>query len=98
MLGAAAGLDLRAEHLVGGEIWYDFLGNNRYRVTLRIYRDCNSSGATLDPQAAVTAFDGLTGQQIANFSFSKGPTIGLPASTGSPCLGAPPNVCTEYAD
>lgn len=46
-----------AEHLVGGEIWYDYLGNNRYRITLRIYRDCNSSGATLDPQAAITAFD-----------------------------------------
>lgn len=90
--------ELRAEHLVGGEIWYDYLGNNRYRVTLRIYRDCNSTGATLDPQAAVTAFDGATGQQIANFSFLKGTTIGLPASTGSPCLGAPPNVCTEYAD
>ena len=98
VLGAAAGLDLRAEHLVGGEIWYDFLGNNRYRVTLRIYRDCNSSGSPLNTQAVVTAFDGLTGQQIANFSFNKGATIGLPASTGSPCLGAPPNICTEYAD
>jgi gliding motility-associated-like protein len=94
----AASSPVWAEHLVGGEIWYDYLGNNRYRVTLRIYRDCNSSGATLDPQAAITAFDGATGQQVANFSFLKGPTIGLPASTGSPCLGAPPNICTEYAD
>jgi hypothetical protein len=35
-------------HIVGGEVYYDFLGKSsdnkdRYRVTLKIYRDCNTS-------------------------------------------------------
>lgn len=45
-----------ATHIVGGELFYDFLGKtangkDRYRITLRIYRDCLNG---------VAAFDGLS--------------------------------------
>lgn len=30
----------RATHISGGEIYYDCLGNNQYRITLVVYRDC----------------------------------------------------------
>src|SRR3954471_14629925 len=38
----------RASHIVGGGVFYDFLGKaadskDIYRVTLKIYRDCNSA-------------------------------------------------------
>ncbi len=33
-------LSAQATHLSGGEIYYDCLGNDQYRVTLVIYRDC----------------------------------------------------------
>ncbi len=33
--------DLQAFHIVGGEITYKCLGNDNYRVSLTVYRDCN---------------------------------------------------------
>jgi len=30
----------KASHIIGGEIYYDSLGNNQYKVTIEIYRDC----------------------------------------------------------
>ncbi len=35
-------------HLVGGVITYEYLGNNQYEVTLRVYRDCAGGGAEFD--------------------------------------------------
>ncbi|NVK63669.1 MAG: hypothetical protein HWE22_03735 [Flavobacteriales bacterium] len=29
-----------ASHIVGGELYYDSLGNDTYRVTFEVYRDC----------------------------------------------------------
>lgn len=41
MLGLWAALPAAASHLQGGDLTYASLGNNRYRVTLHIYRDCS---------------------------------------------------------
>ncbi len=43
---------LHAAHIVGGEMYYDCLGNNDYRFTMKVYRDGNPQG----PNAA-TSFD-----------------------------------------
>jgi len=37
-----------ATHIVGGEIYYDYLGSNQYRVTLKVYRDCDNGLAGFD--------------------------------------------------
>jgi len=31
---------LRATHLMGGQITYECIGPNRYRITVKLYRDC----------------------------------------------------------
>ncbi|MCC6838872.1 MAG: gliding motility-associated C-terminal domain-containing protein [Flavobacteriales bacterium] len=36
-----------ATHISGGEIYYECLGGNQYRITLVVYRDC--AGVNLDP-------------------------------------------------
>ena len=36
-----------ATHMSGGEIYWDCLGNNQYRITMVIYRDC--AGINVDP-------------------------------------------------
>ncbi len=33
----------RADHTAGGQIYYDYLGNNKYKITIEFYRDCNSA-------------------------------------------------------
>ncbi|MBK6902730.1 MAG: gliding motility-associated C-terminal domain-containing protein [Saprospirales bacterium] len=34
------GSDLKASHIVGGDITYKCLGNNKYEIILNVYRDC----------------------------------------------------------
>jgi hypothetical protein len=49
-----------ASHIVGGEIFYDYLGNNTYQITLKLYRNCNTSClgcAPYDNPEYVTIFD-----------------------------------------
>jgi hypothetical protein len=38
----------KASHIVGGDIYYDYLGSNNYRFYITLYRDCNSTGAQYD--------------------------------------------------
>ena len=38
-----------AHHIVGGEIYYDYLGNNQYRISITIYRDVLAGVAYDDP-------------------------------------------------
>lgn len=56
-----------ASHIVGGEITYECLGNNRYRIFLTVYRDCENANpsALFDNPAAIGFFDGA-GQNLIN--------------------------------
>lgn len=87
---------LQAAHLVGGQITYTCNGNNNYTITLKVYRDCNSSGALLDNSAIIGIFDGVNGNLISSHSVNRGAITQIPNSTGNPCMTAPPNLCTEY--
>ena len=43
-----------ATHIIGGEMYYDHLGGNQYKVTLALYRDCgpdNQNGTGFDALA-----------------------------------------------
>lgn len=61
--------NIYANHLVGGELTYECLGDNQFRVDLTIYRDCNSDGAPFDNPAALFLKDPNTGDflQYENF-------------------------------
>lgn len=47
-------LNLDATHIVGGEISYKSLGNKRYEVTFKIYRDCIGGQAPFDGDPSFT--------------------------------------------
>ncbi len=47
LLFALTSITARATHMSGGEIYWDCLGNNQYRITLVVYRDC--AGINVDP-------------------------------------------------
>jgi gliding motility-associated-like protein len=84
-----------AYHIVGGEIYYDCLGGNNYRITLKVYRDCYTTlGAALDNPAIVSIFD-ASGSFINNLSLSLPGSTVLPPIINNPCFTPPVDVCVE---
>ncbi|MDP4953132.1 MAG: hypothetical protein NWQ53_05770, partial [Flavobacteriales bacterium] len=56
-----ASFSSRATHLVGGEVFYEHLGNDEYLITLKVYRDCgatNTNQTGFDQFASVGIFIG----------------------------------------
>jgi gliding motility-associated-like protein len=89
-----------ATHIVGGEMYYDYLGNNQYRITLKIYRDCLNGQAQFDENASITVRD-AAGNVIGGDWGTGVYGMGAPAinmilpSINSKCIQAPNNVCVE---
>ncbi len=94
---------VRAEHIKGGEMYYEYLGtgsaanSSRYRITLKLYIDCNANNpGQIDAQIPFTVFDRGTGSQV-------GTTLTAPNTSeqfinydpnSNPCITNPPNgVC-----
>ena len=87
---------VKASHIVGGEMYYDCLGGTQYRVTLKVYRDCASTGAAYDDPLPITVFNGA-GAQIFNFDIAFPGSIILPVVFSNPCVNIPSGICVEEA-
>lgn len=89
-------LELFASHIVGGDIYYDYLGNNNYRITVVLFRDCASTGAEYDNPMSVGIFNSsnvLVQEVLIPFPGS----VVLPVILNNPCVTPPANICTERA-
>ncbi len=83
-----------ATHVMGGELIYKYLGNNKYEFTVKLYRNCSPGGAQAPKTATIRIkYGNTTG---AN---PKLPLISIINITDTisndPCLVVPPNVCVE---
>lgn len=97
LIGFAMPKKALATHIVGGELYYDCLGNNQYRITLKVYRDCGpNSQAPYDDPANVSVF-GANNQLLQNLSINFPGSTNVPFVASNPCFQAPPNVCVEQA-
>lgn len=85
-----------ATHIVGGEIFYDFLGGNNYRITLKLYRDCFTGLAPYDNPATIFIFDN-SGNFVDSVEIPFPGSIVLPVSVNNPCFIPPTNICVEEA-
>ncbi|MFN2428963.1 MAG: PKD domain-containing protein [Cryomorphaceae bacterium] len=87
-------LNVEAEHIIGGEMYYECLGGNEYLITMKLYRDCNSSGAQFDDPATFGVFDENNGfvttftRPVTNVTF-------IEPDLSSPCLSFPPDICVQ---
>ena len=86
----------QASHIVGGEIWYDYLGGNNYRFYIALYRDCASTGAAYDSPLPLSVFTG-TGIRISDENVAFPGSTVLPIVFNNPCITAPTGICTERA-
>lgn len=84
-------------HIVGGEIYYDCLGNNQYRFTIKVYRDCNSSGAQFDSPLVLGAFRNSDNSLYNTYSASYPGSTQLPVVFNNPCVDPPNNICVQEA-
>jgi gliding motility-associated-like protein len=83
----------RATHIVGGEMYYEYLGNNYYRIMLIIYRDCFYGVPPFDPVASIGIFTG-TNQLYTELCVPVSPDSSLlPSTINSPCFVPPVNIC-----
>lgn len=85
-----------ASHIVGGEIYYDYLGSNTYRFYIALYRDCASTGAAFDVPLPLSVFTG-TGIRISDQNVNFPGSTVLPIIFNNPCITAPTGICTERA-
>ncbi|MDA7803138.1 PKD domain-containing protein [Crocinitomix sp.] len=90
------GFQLKASHIVGGDMYYDCVGENTYEITIRIYRDCLSDGADFDVNLPVTVFNGLN-VQIDYFTIPVPPSDLLDVIAENPCITLPSDICVEEA-
>ena len=97
--------DVFADHISGGEMSYIYLGPGtnagtlKYQITLRLYRDCASGGAPLDPAVVFTVFDTRTNTQFLNIQGIPGSATFIIRKTPvDPCIDDPIElqVCFEY--
>ena len=89
-------LSVKATHIVGGEISYEHISGNQYRITLKVYRDCLNGLAAFDDPASVGIFT-TSGNLVQEVLISSPSVTNLPIVVTNPCLQVPPVICTEEA-
>lgn len=92
---AGAG-DLKATHIVGGEMRYRCLGNNEYEITLVIFRDCfyGNPAAWFDDPASIGIFN-ASNNLIRQILVAPMGNDTLQPILTSECFVVPPSVCVH---
>jgi len=90
--------NIYSTHIVGGELYYDYIGNNKYVVTLKLYRDClngqpNFGG--LGEGEAILNVSNINKELAYQFLLGSPIVSKVPANTNNPCMKAPLGVCVE---
>jgi gliding motility-associated-like protein len=91
---------LQATHLAGGELNYEHLGGNSYRVILTVYRDCgpdNTLGTGFDNTASVGVYSNGNLVSIIEFFLTQAQVTLVPVTSENPCFILPPNLCIQEA-
>lgn len=82
-------------HIVGGEMNYTYLGNNIYRISLTVYRDCFNGIPPFDNPASVGIFSASTFALVREKRMLLGNIDTVPPTINSPCFIPPTNICYE---
>jgi gliding motility-associated-like protein len=86
--------NVKATHIVGGEMWYDYISPGTYKIYIALFRDCASTGAQYDNPMSLGVFNSsnnLLNEVFINFPGSNQ----LPINFSNPCVTAPGGICVE---
>ena len=84
-----------ASHIIGGEVYYDYLGNNQYKITIEIYRDCTSNMG-YDSPLKYTVFNG-NGTVLSEYTIPQFIITTTPVVYSNPCNPGAVETCIERA-
>ncbi len=88
-----------ANHLKGGWIQYEYLrpgaaaNTLKYKITVRQYLDCKSTGGQIDAVIYLGIFDGGTNSMYRQLTIPLSGSVTPNKTTYDPCLSAKPEVC-----
>jgi gliding motility-associated-like protein len=94
-------LPAMSKHIAGGEMSYKYLGpgiasnSGKYLIMLRMYRDCDTDGAKLDPNAAIGIYASGSATPFVTQSVPLARTDVILLTTPDPCISNPPRICYE---
>ena len=88
----------QATHIVGGELYYRYLGNNQYEIRLTVYRDCFYGVPPFDEPAYVGVWDVNNNLLNTLYLYTNGDSATVPPIINSPCFIPPTNVCYRVAN
>lgn len=94
-----SGIASYASHIVGGDIHYDHLGGNQYRITMTLYRDCgpdNTNNTGFDNSVQIGFFNSA-GIMVTSATILYTNEVQVPVELNNPCLTAPPQLCINSA-
>ena len=93
-----------ANHIAGGELFYEYAGvgatlnTSKYNVTMRLFRDCHSTGQTLESERVVIGVYSTNAMSLfTNVTLTEQlpiPSISL-NTKAIPCLVNAPEVCFQ---
>lgn len=84
---------VNATHIVGGEMYYEYVGNSSYIITLVVYRDCYYGVPPFDPIASIGIFTGANQLYTELCLAVKPDSTTIPPVINSPCFVPPTNIC-----
>lgn len=87
-----------ANHLKGGWIQYEYVGavdtdKSRYKITVRQYLDCNSTGAQIDDDIFLGIFNNDTNGLTEKVTITRTGSDILTKLSFSDCINPRPNIC-----
>ncbi|MBI1836591.1 MAG: PKD domain-containing protein [Flavobacteriia bacterium] len=85
-----------ASHIVGGDIYYNYLGGNNYQINVTLYRDCFSSGAAYDDPLHLSIYN-ASNVEITTLEVPFPGSTNVPIVFNNPCVTAPGGICVEKA-
>ena len=88
----------QATHIVGGELYYEYLGNDEYEIRLTVYRDCFYGVPPFDEPAYVGVWDANNNLVTTLYLYTNGDSATVPPIINSPCFIPPTNVCYRVAN
>jgi gliding motility-associated-like protein len=86
---------VKGSHIVGGDIYYDYLGNNQYRIYISVFRDCLSNGADFDSPLPLGIFMNSNNALVQSINVPYTGKTNVPVTFNNPCVVPPSNICTE---